>query len=223
MHDTGTAAATAKETTETTSMVRQIAHELRQPLSTMESIAYYLDLILPRDDEKARTQVERLRQLVDQSNWIVSNAVHYVQAAPPSPRGVPVLDLAAAAADEVKLQHLCFVNVEPTTLVRMDPSQAEHLFHSLFAFFRKFVTPERPLRLSVDPGRSLTRVRFHTLAAPFSSYELQCMFDPFGPGHVNGSGLGLASVKSIVEAHEGILELHASREAGTSVVIVLSS
>ena len=33
-----------------------IAHELRQPLSAIESIAYYLSLVLPRESGPAREQ-----------------------------------------------------------------------------------------------------------------------------------------------------------------------
>ena len=38
-----------------------IAHQLRQPLSAIESIAYYLSLVLPRDGGPAREQAARLQ------------------------------------------------------------------------------------------------------------------------------------------------------------------
>jgi hypothetical protein len=53
--------------------IRTLAHELRQPLSTIESIAYYLTLILP-EDEKVREQLERIQMLVEQSNWMLNSA-----------------------------------------------------------------------------------------------------------------------------------------------------
>ncbi|MFX9031495.1 hypothetical protein ABTN13_20425, partial [Acinetobacter baumannii] len=82
----GLAVQNEERSSDATTMVRQIAHELRQPLSTIESIAYYLDLILPRDEPRARQQVERLQRLVEQSNWIVANAVNFVQASTPVPQ-----------------------------------------------------------------------------------------------------------------------------------------
>jgi signal transduction histidine kinase len=36
--------------------LQMIAHELRQPLSAIESIAYYFSLALPRDSRPARKQ-----------------------------------------------------------------------------------------------------------------------------------------------------------------------
>ncbi len=56
-------------------VLETIAHELRQPLSAIESIAYYLSLVLPRDGGPAREQAARLQQLVEQSNWILTSAL----------------------------------------------------------------------------------------------------------------------------------------------------
>ena len=56
-------------------VLQTIAHELRQPLSAIESIAYYLSLVLPRDGGPARKQARRLQQLVEQSNWILTCAL----------------------------------------------------------------------------------------------------------------------------------------------------
>ena len=58
-----------------------LAHELRQPLSTIEAIAYYLSMILPPDDAKIQPQLARIRELVEQSNLILSDAL----GLPPAP------------------------------------------------------------------------------------------------------------------------------------------
>jgi signal transduction histidine kinase len=67
-----------------------IAHELRQPLSAIESIAYYLNLVLPQDGSPGRAQAARLQELVEQSNWILTCAL---QLADPSPLATELLDL----------------------------------------------------------------------------------------------------------------------------------
>ncbi len=62
--------------------LQTIAHELRQPLSAIESIAYYLRLALPRDSRPARKQAQRLQHLVEQSNWILTCALQLADQAP---------------------------------------------------------------------------------------------------------------------------------------------
>ena len=73
-------------------VVRLIAHDLRQPLSTIESIAYYLSLVLPRgtgEEAKIHEQLQQIQQLVEQSSWILTSGVQLTdisRAAPDSAR-----------------------------------------------------------------------------------------------------------------------------------------
>ena len=65
-----------------------LAHELRQPLSNIEAIAYYLSMILPPDDAKIQPQLARIRELVEQSNLILSDALGLAPAPAPGPQSV---------------------------------------------------------------------------------------------------------------------------------------
>ena len=52
-----------------------VAHELRQPLSNIESIAYYLSMVLPDGDARAQSELARIRRLVEQSSSILTNGL----------------------------------------------------------------------------------------------------------------------------------------------------
>jgi signal transduction histidine kinase len=56
-------------------VLRTVVHDLRQPLSSIETIAYYLTLILPRTDEKIQAQLHEIRHLVEQANRILTSGV----------------------------------------------------------------------------------------------------------------------------------------------------
>ena len=74
-------------------MLGTLAHELRQPLSNIEAIAYYLRMVLPPGDAKIQAQLERVRELVEQSNWILSSALSLAKSAPDGtpPAAPPVI------------------------------------------------------------------------------------------------------------------------------------
>ena len=55
--------------------VFNLAHDLRQPLSAIEAIAYYLEMTLPVEQLEARRHLARLQELVVQSDSILSDAV----------------------------------------------------------------------------------------------------------------------------------------------------
>lgn len=54
--------------------VRHLIHDLRQPLSSIEAIAYYLEMTLPADQIQARLYMRRLQQLVDQTSSVLESA-----------------------------------------------------------------------------------------------------------------------------------------------------
>ena len=55
-------------------VVRELIHDLRQPLSSIEAIAYYLEMTLPPEQTQARLYMRRVQQLVDQTSSILTRA-----------------------------------------------------------------------------------------------------------------------------------------------------
>jgi nitrogen-specific signal transduction histidine kinase len=55
--------------------VQILVHELRQPLSSIEAIAYYLEMTLPAEQVQARQYMRRLQQLVDQASSVLDSAI----------------------------------------------------------------------------------------------------------------------------------------------------
>ncbi|HLK20967.1 MAG TPA: hypothetical protein VKT81_18580 [Bryobacteraceae bacterium] len=55
-------------------VVRDFIHDMRQPLSSIEAIAYYLEMTLPAEQLQARQYMRRLQQLVDEANAILHHA-----------------------------------------------------------------------------------------------------------------------------------------------------
>lgn len=69
-------------------LLQNLTHELRQPLSTLESIAYYLELALPNADARVQEQVKKMRELVAQSGWMLSDALLLANRAATTPEVV---------------------------------------------------------------------------------------------------------------------------------------
>jgi phosphoglycerate-specific signal transduction histidine kinase len=55
--------------------IGNLVHELRQPLSSMEAISYFLEMTLPADQLQARQYMRRLQQLVADAELILERAV----------------------------------------------------------------------------------------------------------------------------------------------------
>ena len=54
--------------------VRELVHDLRQPLSSIEAIAYYLEMTLPAEQFRARQYMQRIQELVHEASLALNSA-----------------------------------------------------------------------------------------------------------------------------------------------------
>ncbi|MCX6610334.1 MAG: hypothetical protein NTW74_05720 [Acidobacteria bacterium] len=121
------------------SLLNNLAHELRQPLSTIESIAYYLELALPHGDPRVLEQLTRLRHLVEQSGWILNDALSLSQPRFVNPEAVDLDEILSEFVLEQAQQdsHWPHLDLELAGApVWMDFEQAREMVHGICRFFR---------------------------------------------------------------------------------------
>jgi len=184
-----------------------IAHELRQPLSAIESIAYYLSLVLPRDGGPAREQAARLQQLVEQSNWILTSALQLADRTPLAPQLVNLETLVRQVADSSIRLELA----GGLPLVRLDPVRGRALVENLLLLFRQVASDLHPVRVSAFQGEQGVVL---ALATAVPGYRSEAGLGP-------GCGLSIESARRVVEAHGGIFCIHVDAASGVGVEVVL--
>ncbi|MGA3028742.1 MAG: hypothetical protein ABSF98_28720 [Bryobacteraceae bacterium] len=57
----------------------EMTHDLRQPLSTIEAIAYYLEMTIPAELLEARTLLARVQTLLESADGILERAEQSAQ------------------------------------------------------------------------------------------------------------------------------------------------
>ena len=194
--------------------MQMIAHELRQPLSTIESIAYYLSLILPPGEDRAREHVARLQQLVEQSNWILTCGLQIADQTPLAPVPLDLEQLIAQTISARTLQGhpppiLELSGDLPT--VRLDPARGRALIENLLALFLHVASEGHPIRLRTAAEADGVLIQISTEAP---GYRSQAALGA-------GSALGLECARRIAQAHGGSLTVDVDPVSGIRLRAVL--
>lgn len=190
-------------------VVRHLAHELRQPLSTIESAAYYLKLVC-KNDPRLDRQLERIELMVHQMSWILSDASHFLQAARNPPQRIDLAEIFSELLCTEALQQnveLDWTATSASPQVWMDPFQANHLACTVLNVFRQIAGHEKPVFLSFY--RNGVNAVLECSCQPVLEIAENCqdLLDPFTLHLPPGSGLALASAKRIVESNYGSISI----------------
>lgn len=194
---------------DTATIVGQLAHELRQPLSAMEAITYYLHLTVVKDPN-ARQQIDKLRQLIEQAGWILSDAVHYLQSAPARLALHDVHEILEVVLSRFSTedQDVVFVDLaDAFPLVSLDLAQMQHLFTTALRFCLRTARQAYPVEVATYVAADRAIIVFSTEAPGLDVNSCDGLFSPFEDHPAPAAGLGLASVRRIAEVHGGSCDL----------------
>jgi signal transduction histidine kinase len=188
-----------------------IAHEIRQPLSAIESIAYYISLL--HGDDKHREQLQRIQQLVEQSNWILSSGLALADQRQAAPEAVDLHEMILAAASRLAPSgpRVKFDLGADLPLVHLDPGFGRTLIENLICLFRQVATASHPVELRTQATENGVEIEMFTAATGYRSVET---LPP-------GSALSLDSMHRIVTMHDGIFTHSIDPLSGIRVCVVL--
>ncbi len=197
-----------------------LAHELRQPLSAIESTAYYLTMVLPRGEKRAQEHAARLQRLIEQANWILSCGLQLADASPLAPEPVDLEELitqTVASQFAEAASHFSEGDDSPRLdlagdlpLVDLDPGRARSLIENLLAMMRRAADLAHPVRVRTSRGTSgelLVALDLSVDARGDDSEEC------FGPG----AALGIESARRLVEVHGGRFAIDFEARGGVRV------
>lgn len=195
---------------QTQEMVSQLAHELRQPLSTMESISCYLEIVLPAHETKARAQVAKMQELLRQTNWILSDAIHFLQAAQVRPVlmdwNETIMEIVSEGGANLGVD-VEFSIDDAIPPILFDPEQAKHLTMGMYFYLRKLSRGKSIVTVTSKLLAGFVELEFAAIAPEESLKFCEAHLEPFSRYAPAGCGLALASARQIVHAHGGVMEI----------------
>ncbi len=205
-----------------------VAHEIRNPLNSIRGFIQYFQKKLALEEEDYRYTDLMLTE-VDRLNRVISRLLAYSRPREPK-LGIRSIDeildhctkVVEREAAEAGVQIVPVWPDKDGPLVLMDTDQMTQVFLNILinaieanprggkVFIKRESDADgRPLIIIEDTGEGIPRE------------NLDKLFDPFFSTKKKGTGLGLAIVKSIIEGHDGEIEVESEPGKGTRFIVTL--
>ena len=164
--------------------LRHLGHEIRQPLSSIESIAYYLDMVLGECGPEIQVQCAHLRRMVHQTNWLLEDTTLAIRTEYASHEAVQLeahfrkLGADLALHEERNLELVIEDGLPPIQL----PAGLTYFFcEHLIRFFREVSQAGDPIVIALS--RELGNLRADISAEIQTDVEeMRRILDPPEPG-----------------------------------------
>ncbi len=203
-----------------TAIMQHLAHELRQPMSTIESIAYYLSIVIPREDSRFSAQLQRLQEQIQQINGILDDTIYYLGASPRYPRPIDLNDLVRRCVDRVPGAAPVRMRLaERLPAVHLDREQARHFLRSVISVFRRLSEGGGPVTVSTSATGAIVQLEIHAAGTAPGLAEPEHLCEPFAPALPPSEGLSMASAKRIAEAHGAVMDFEPDGTGGLRLTV----
>jgi signal transduction histidine kinase len=230
-------AATAEMNGQLTQLTRELAHELKNPLSTVKvNLALTreaLEEVAGTDDREAlsdRRQHELARALrkiaivqkeTDRLEYILDGFLRYVREPDLQLVTMDVNELIGDMIDFYSPQaHKRNLTVRQTLadrplICRVDPSALKQVLLNLFINAQQAMDEGGELMIRTASRGQAAAIEISDTGTGIPPEELSQIFRPYYSSRPGGSGLGLATAKKLVEAHGGSISVHSEPGKGT--------
>ncbi len=217
-------------------MAVELAHEIRNPLGSIELFASLLEKELPAGGDRRRW-AENIRIGSRSLNNIVSNMLHF--ANPPAAAFVMV-DVHEVIQETLGFTDLIMrqrgVRVERhldaiSPVIRADRELLKQVILNLVLNAMQAMPAEGSLvigtknveGLPAGPSRQGLEMTIQDTGLGIPPENLERIFDPFFTTNKNGTGLGLSVVHQIVDRHSGFIRVASGVNVGTTFTVTFPS
>lgn len=204
-----------------------IAHEIGNPLAAISGSVQLLSSALPATEDQRKL----LEIILRESQRLDRTIKGFLRFSRPRERNVKQFDVAALLAENLSLLEHGEANSQryrfaldldpPAVELRADPDQVSQIFWNLARNALKAMPGGGTLTVRGRLRETSFRMEVQDTGLGMTEEQRARLFQPFQSFFDSGTGIGMAIVYRIVEAHGGRVEVQSQPGGGTTVAIEL--
>ncbi|MEN8200475.1 MAG: ATP-binding protein [Thermodesulfobacteriota bacterium] len=205
-------------------MAAGVAHELRNPLSSIKGLALLLQAKI-KGTEKDSETASILVQEVERLNRSISELLDYARPQKLQKEAVDLRELLDKASSLIRIDaeaagvKLSVDLSKELPLVQADEDKLKQVFLNLFLNSIQAMENGGTLSVSTKLIEGRVRVLISDTGCGIAPEDLARVFDPYFTTKPEGTGLGMAMSAKIIEEHGGQIILDSHQGQGTLVTV----
>ncbi len=217
-----------KEKIETTErLVRSLAHEIRNPLTSINLSLHQLEREVG-EDGKALTDI--IKRNSNRINEMIGELMYLSNPGEKKEESNELNDLVKSvltlATDRIKLKGIVIEEkycAETATVIGDRKKLQMALLNILINAIEAVDEQQGRITMETTLNNGNAVVKISDNGPGIASENLSSLFQPYFTGKKNGIGLGLATTHSFIQAHSGSVEVNSEIGKGTSFIVKLST
>jgi signal transduction histidine kinase len=208
-------------------MSTRIAHEIKNPLASLQAGIQLLESNLPQD-EKTTEYFKKLTSEVERVDRIVKGLLSYAREEQLHKKKtdlVPLIEkVVTLNKHAVKDKHIDWKieSADNSAEAKIDPQKIEQVFWNLILNSVQAIKGDGHIIISIgNHSNTMVQCTISDSGAGISDDVQKKIFRPFYSTKSQGTGLGLAISKKIITAHGGEIDIKSKSGEGTTVNITL--
>ncbi len=205
-----------------------IAHEIRNPLSSIKGFATYFKeryKEIPEDQKTAEIMVQEVERL----NRVIGQLLEFARPMTIQRKRTSLQTLIQHSLKMIEGEaHAKGINVTTKLSpeigeISIDPDRMSQVLLNLYLNSIEAMEHEGSLsvELSWDDTRQRAKITVSDTGIGINKEDLVHIFDPYFTTKQSGTGLGLAIVHAIIESHKGEVKVESETGKGSTVTIFL--
>jgi two-component system, NtrC family, nitrogen regulation sensor histidine kinase NtrY len=209
-------------------MAKQVAHEIKNPLTPMKLSLQHLERTYSPNDPDFKERLERFSknmiEQIDTLSNIASEFSNFAKMPKAKMEDVNVIDIIRSSTNLFKAETtIRCINDCEEAIIRGDKEQLLRVFSNLIKNSIQAIPNDRNAEITIS---ALTQNNIITIAVidngtGIPEEKKDYIFVPNFTTKTTGMGLGLAMVKNIIELHEGTIWFESEPDKGTTFYIQL--
>lgn len=201
-----------------------VGHELRNPLGVISNSAYFLRMRSKDDDEKIQKHLDIIERSIKKADKIISDLLNFSRIKEPIRTSSNINHIIKDALDRIKIPEDIIVNTdldESIPNIQVDPDQIQQVSSNIINNAIQAMPEGGKLKIKTVSDKDHIFIVVKDTGEGIPKEHIENIMKPLFTTRKKGIGLGLAIVKSIIDGHNGDIDIESTKGKGTKITIKL--